>query len=247
MRLVQIPTTLLAMVDSSVGGKTGINHKLGKNLIGSFYQPDLVVVNPLWLHTLGYREMLEGLAEIIKAGLLSSKRFFNKAVSAAGHLPRIDPDAIIPLIADAIRFKARVVAADTYDLGGRMILNFGHTFGHAIELAEGYGRFRHGEAVLAGMIGALHLSKATGRLAATEFDACMEKIGPLVSQLPPMRRTISDYVKPIAVDKKSKGGRSRFVLLEAIGRPVVCEVRSRSAIRASVTFMRNVVNNRGTV
>jgi 3-dehydroquinate synthase len=243
--LIQVPTTLLSMVDSSVGGKTGVNHRRGKNLIGAFYQPRAVIVNPAWLGTLGRREMTEGLAEIIKAGFLSSAKLLRESVAAAPVYSTRNKAKYISLIRSAILFKSRIVARDVHDLGVRAILNFGHTFGHAIEKAEGYRKYHHGEAVLAGMIGALYLSHVTGRLSRARMMEYLDYLRPFVADLRPLKRESSDYISPMSVDKKGRGGRRVFVLLDKIGCPVVRVVRSHSCLKESVEFMKTFVNNRG--
>ncbi len=244
VNLVQVPTTLLAMVDSSIGGKTGVNHRLGKNLIGAFYQPRAVVVNPDWLVTLGEREMIGGLAEIIKAGFLSSKKLLKAATATDTRYHPDDKDAVISLIRSAIRFKAGIVGRDVRDLGRRAILNFGHTFAHAIEKVEGYRNFQHGEAVMAGMGGALYLSHITGRLSEADLKLYIEYLTPFLVRLRKLKRDASDYLSPLAVDKKSKRGKRVFVLLEKVGHPAVAVVRSDSKVMDSIEFMKELVNNR---
>jgi 3-dehydroquinate synthase len=245
VNLVQVPTTLLSMVDSSVGGKTGINHRLGKNLIGAFYHPGGVLIHPAWLTTLGRREMIEGLAEIIKAGFLSSAAMLRTASGLDPEYSQVNSQDYLRLIRSAITFKAGVVAGDPYDKGRRAILNFGHTFGHAIEKAEGYRRYHHGEAVLAGMVGALHLSQKQGGLSKALLGEYLEYLIPLISHLKPLKKEVGDYISPMAVDKKNKGGKRIFVLLKRIGRPEVRAVGSMASIKESVEFMIDFVNNRG--
>lgn len=245
VNLIQVPTTLLAMVDSSIGGKTAINHRMGKNLIGSFYQPKAVIVNPDWLATLGQREMVEGLAEIIKVGFLSSEKLLKSSVTAA---LRYTPDSkgkLISIIRAAIKFKAGIVARDVFDHGARAVLNFGHTFGHAIEKAEGYRRYRHGEAVMAGMAGALFLSHLTGGLSKTKLRECLRYLEPFLSHLRPLKKDSLDYVSPMSVDKKNIKGRRVFVLLDKIGSPSVRVVGSNSKIIESVELMKSFINSRG--
>ena len=244
LRFIQVPTTLLAMVDSSIGGKVGINHRLGKNLIGAFYQPRAVLVNPDWLATLGQREMVEGMAEIIKVGFLSSKTFLRKALTYNFETRSGQQAHLMELIRRAAAFKAGIVSRDACDSGIRAILNFGHTFGHAIEKAEGPKRFHHGEAVLAGMVGALHLSRAVGRLSRKSLMKYLEMLREPVSYLAPLKREVGDYLLPMYVDKKSDNGRLRFVLLEDIGRPVVQAVNSKSRVLEAIGFMKDFVNGR---
>jgi 3-dehydroquinate synthase len=245
VNLIHVPTTLLAMVDSSIGGKTAVNHRLGKNLIGSFYQPRAVVINPEWLATLGSREMVEGLAEIIKAGFLSSRKLLKKASAVSPtYLPE-ETCELLPLIREAIRFKAGVVARDVREMNYRAILNFGHTFGHAIEKAEGYRKYRHGEAVMAGMAGALFLSHLTGHLSKTTLREYLGFLAPFTARLRPLKKSTGDYVIPIDVDKKNRDGQWVFVLLDKIGKPRIKIVRSRLKVIESINRMKAFVNNRG--
>jgi 3-dehydroquinate synthase len=245
VKLIQIPTTLLSMVDASVGGKTAVNHRLGKNLIGTFYQPLAVAVESQWLVTLGRREMIEGIAEILKAGFLSSKKLLQEAVAISPGQVGNNQIDLLPVIRKAIKFKAGVVSRDVYDRGGRAILNFGHTFGHAIEKAEGYRRYRHGEAVLAGMIGGLYLSHATGQVSKTVMQELLQYLKPFIKRLRPLKKVTNDYVSPIDVDKKNRSGRRVFVLLAGIGRPVVRVVGSQKKVIESIEFMKAYVNSRG--
>lgn len=246
---VQVPTTLLAMVDASIGGKVGINHRFGKNQIGTFYQPTAVMIEPKWLATLGQREMVDGLAEILKAGFLSSERLV-KAATAAVENPVYSAKtkaAISDLITRAVRFKARVISRDVNDYGIRRILNFGHTFAHAIEKAEGYGRIHHGEAVLAGMVGAIALSLRAGSLTKSLTDKYLDYLRLWVSHVPVLKAKIEDYFEALAVDKKNRGRTPVFVLLEEIGRPVVREAGNLQQVFDAIDYMRAWVNSRGAI
>ncbi|MEE9441830.1 MAG: 3-dehydroquinate synthase [candidate division Zixibacteria bacterium] len=244
VNLIQAPTTVLAMVDSSIGGKVGVNHALGKNLIGAFFQPQAVIVNPDWLSTLGNREIIDGFAEIIKTGFLSGPPFI-KSIFSLKSDDFIKPTKnLLKLIKKSMRFKASIVARDAHESDLRRILNFGHTFGHAIEKVEGFGRYRHGEAVLAGMIGALHLSHATGNLRSKSMNEALDAIEPLVSHLNRLKNDIPAYLSPMRVDKKNENGKQIFVLLKDIGRPHITEVKSKQKISEAIRFMREYVNNR---
>jgi len=243
VRLVQVPTTLLAMVDASVGGKVGVNHVRGKNQIGAFYQPEAVVVDPRYLATIGFRGILEGLAEILKVGFLSSLRMIVRTSVAEPEYSSGNADTFEKLIRSAVAFKARIVARDERDRNIRAILNFGHTFGHAIEAAEGYRRYRHGEAVLAGMIGALHLSHTVGCLGAKSLSRYIAYVEPYARYLRPLKKDITDYLSPIAVDKKNRDRTPVFVLLERIGRPVVRAVDSRRKIADAIAFMKKFIGD----
>src|SRR5581483_3560240 len=180
--LVHVPTTLLAQVDSAIGGKVGVNHPLGKNLIGAFYQPQAVVVDPLVLKTLPRREFRAGLYEVIKYGMTSSPSLFDRIGRERTAIFDRAPEAVAPIIAESCRIKADVVVKDERESGLRRILNFGHTAGHALEAVTKYRRYRHGEAVAYGMLVAAALSRARNALAETErqaLAALIAKLGPL--------------------------------------------------------------------
>src|SRR5438132_5682990 len=174
--LVHVPTTLLAQVDSAIGGKVGVNHPLGKNLIGAFYQPHAVVIDPLVLGTLPRREFRAGLYEVIKYGMTSSAALFDRVVREKQSIFARAPETLIPVIAEACRIKAAVVAADEREAGPRRVLNFGHTAGHAIEAVTKFRRFRHGEAVGYGMLVAAEIAVARGALADRDRQALADLI-----------------------------------------------------------------------
>ncbi len=215
---IQVPTTLLAQVDSSVGGKTGVNHPLGKNMIGAFHQPRCVIADTEVLNTLPDRELRAGIAEIIKYGLIRDAPFFLWLEENIGKLLARDLWALEYAIERSCRTKAEIVAADEREAGLRAILNFGHTFGHAIETGSGYGRYLHGEAVAIGMCQAADLSRRLGLLQAAEVDrilALIERAGLPVT--PPPGLESDRFLDLMAVDKKNIDGRLRLILLEAIG------------------------------
>ncbi len=218
---IQVPTTLLAQVDSSVGGKTGINHPLGKNMIGAFYQPQLVLADTLTLNTLPDRELSAGLAEVIKYGLIGDLPFFEWLEQNMTRLLARDPLALAYAIHRSCEDKAKVVAADEREGGVRALLNLGHTFGHAIESGMGYGNWLHGEAVAAGTLLAADLSRRMGWLS----DADVERTRKLFesAKLPVMAPDlgVDKYLDLMGLDKKVEGGRIRFILLRAIGDGVV--------------------------
>ena len=220
---IQIPTTLLAQVDSSVGGKTGINHPLGKNMIGAFYQPQLVLADTDTLNTLPERELSSGIAEIIKYGLISDHPFFEWLEANMQQLLARDPQALTYAIQRSCQNKAAVVAADEREAGQRALLNLGHTFGHAIETGMGYGAWLHGEAVGVGMLMAAVLSQHLGWLSAPD----VQRIRALLVQarLPQSAPNFGHekYLDLMGLDKKVEGGKLRFVLLKAIGAAVVSE------------------------
>jgi len=210
---IQVPTTLLAQVDSSVGGKTGVNHDKGKNLIGAFHQPQIVLIDTATLETLPDRELKAGLAEVIKHGAICDAEFFAWLEANMTALLQRDPEALAHAIRRCCEIKAEVVAEDEREAGRRAILNFGHTFGHAIEHCQGYGEWLHGEAVAAGMIMAAKLSGLP--------DDDVERLANLIASagLPVEPPTIAaeDWVAAMGLDKKVQGKKLRFVLLDAIG------------------------------
>lgn len=218
---IQIPTTLLAQVDSSVGGKTGINHPLGKNMIGAFYQPQVVLADITTLNTLPDNELRAGIAEVIKYGLIRDLTFFEWLEQNMDKLLTRDAAALQYAIAQSCRNKAEVVAADERESGERALLNLGHTFGHAIENGMGYGAWLHGEAVAAGTIMAVDLSRRLGWISeadATRARRLFEQAGlPLVSPY----LGVEKYLQLMGLDKKVAGGKIRFVLLRSIGKAVV--------------------------
>ena len=218
---VQLPTTLLAQVDSSVGGKTGINHPLGKNLIGAFWQPRAVLIDTDVLATLPDRELHAGLAEVIKYGAIRDDAFFAWLEDAMPALLAREASALAQAIETSCAIKARVVAADEREAGERALLNFGHTFGHAIEAAQGYGEWLHGEAVAAGMVCAARLSQRTCGL----DDSAAARLTKLLAaaHLPtkPPKITAQRWLDLMRRDKKVEAGTLRFVLLERLGHAVV--------------------------
>ena len=222
---VQIPTTLLAQVDSSVGGKTAINHPLGKNMIGAFYQPKLVVCDLDTLRTLPARELRAGLAEVIKYGPIADMEFMRWLEGSMDALLSRDPLALAHAVERCCRIKADVVGQDEKESGLRAILNFGHTFGHAIEAGMGYGAWLHGEGVAAGMVMAAELSCRLGLVDATFVLRLTELIGraglPTQGPVLDAADNAGRYLELMRVDKKAHAGEIRFVLIEGPGRAVV--------------------------
>lgn len=214
---VQVPTTLLAQVDSSVGGKTAINHPAGKNMIGAFYQPKLVIADTDTLATLPARELSAGLAEMIKHGAVADISYLEAMESDMAAMRRCEPAELATGVLGSCQIKAAVVADDEREAGGRAILNFGHTFGHAIEAGLGYGQWLHGEAVGAGMVMAADLSVRHGSLGRAFVErlenACQQAGLPVRGPNWPAQR----YLDLMAVDKKSRQGSPRFVLLDRPG------------------------------
>lgn len=232
VRFLQVPTTLLAQVDSSVGGKTGVNHPLGKNMIGAFKQPVAVVADTEVLATLPERELSAGLAEVIKYGLIRDLPFFEWLEANMERLRARNADALTYAIERSCQNKADVVAADELETADiRALLNLGHTFGHAIEAGLGYGEWLHGEAVGCGMLMAADLSWRLGWLSPDDVQrvrALLVRAGcPVV---PPVQLTPERYLELMAVDKKVQDGRIRFVLLRALGHAVVEDAAPREVL-----------------
>jgi 3-dehydroquinate synthase len=218
---IQIPTTLLSQVDSSVGGKTGINHPLGKNMIGAFYQPKVVLADTDTLKTLPARELSAGLAEVIKYGLIWDADFLAWLEANMDRLRALDPTAITHAIYRSCEIKAQVVGQDEREGGIRAILNLGHTFGHAIETGMGYGNWLHGEAVAAGMVMAAETSRRMGWL--SEADVARTRALIRVAGLPVVAPDlgVDTYLEYMGHDKKVEGGKMRFVLLKKLGEVVI--------------------------
>ncbi|MDR2876668.1 MAG: 3-dehydroquinate synthase [Chromatiales bacterium] len=236
---VQIPTTLLAQVDSSVGGKTGINHPLGKNMIGAFHQPRMVLADTSVLDTLPGRELRAGVAEVIKYGLIRDDEFFVWLEANMDAVLARRTDALVHIIERSCRNKAEVVAADEHEGGVRALLNLGHTFGHAIETGLGYGEWLHGEAVAAGMCAAADLSVRLGRMTQNDCDrarALIARAG-LPVELP-AALDVERFIKLMAVDKKVEAGRLRLVLLDGIGRALVTADFDHKILRQSIAACR---------
>jgi 3-dehydroquinate synthase len=221
--LVHVPTTLLAQVDSAIGGKVGVNHPLGKNLIGSFYQPHAVVIDPSVLTTLPRREFRAGLYEVIKYGMTSSASLFDRLTRERKAIFAREPEVLTSVIAESCRIKASVVSADERESGLRRILNFGHTAGHAVEAVTKYRRYRHGEAIAYGMLVAAELAAARGALAETDKKALWDLIVGL-GPLPPIADVSSAQIlEAIHHDKKVVAGQLHFVLPTAIGATTIVD------------------------
>ena len=224
VNFIQVPTTLLSQVDSSVGGKTGVNHPLGKNMIGAFHQPVAVMIDTDVLDTLPERELSAGLAEVIKYGLIYDADFFAWLEQNMTALRERNTEALTHAIYRSCKIKAQVVAEDERESGVRALLNLGHTFGHAIETAQGYGNWLHGEAVGTGMLMAADLSARCGWLNANDVArtrALIEAAGLPVQ--PPEDMSAEQFVSLMSVDKKVLDGRLRLVLLQAVGAAVVTD------------------------
>ena len=221
---VQVPTTLLSQVDSSVGGKTGVNHALGKNMIGAFHQPRLVIIDTDTLSTLPDRELSAGIAEVIKYGLIYDQAFFVWLEENMDALVNREQDALIYAIRRSCEIKAEIVAQDEKEGGIRAILNLGHTFGHAIETASGYGNWLHGEAVAAGMVMATDLSRRLGWIENSVLERARELIARARLPLePPKSMTAQQFLDLMAVDKKNVDKKLRLVLLKSLGHAIVTD------------------------
>jgi 3-dehydroquinate synthase len=220
---IQLPTTLLAQVDSSVGGKTGVNHALGKNMIGAFHQPRCVLADTETLNTLDDRQLSAGIAEVIKYGLIQDSEFFAWLEQNMDRLMTRDTEALIHAIERSCRCKADIVAADERESGQRALLNLGHTFGHAIETGTGYGNWLHGEGVAAGMAMAADLSARHGWISPADVDRIRALL--VRAELPvdpPAEMDRDRFLELMAVDKKALDSGLRLVLLDAIGQARVC-------------------------
>lgn len=220
---IQCPTSLLSMVDASVGGKVGVNVPQGKNLVGAFYQPHAVVIDPLVLSTLPVRGLRCGLAECVKHGMIHDRELFDWTEEKLPELQRLDPDILVELLVRNVKSKARVVEEDEKEQGVRAQLNFGHTFGHAVEQTSGYGVIEHGEAVALGMIAAAKLAENRG-ICGSEVSERLahltRKIGlPVRAKLEP----VGQLIEAMKLDKKVSGGRMRLILPRAIGEVIVVD------------------------
>ncbi len=236
---IQIPTTLLSQVDSSVGGKTAVNHPLGKNMIGAFYQPRCVLADISTLKTLEPRQLSAGIAEVIKYGLISDPEFLRWQEENMAQLLALDEEALIYAVERSCRNKARVVAADEHERGQRALLNLGHTFGHAIETGMGYGEWLHGEAVAAGIYMAADLSARLGWLEQSD----VERVAALLrrARLPvlgPAALSAERMLALMAVDKKVVEGQIRLVLLKSLGEAVVTDEFPTALLRDTLERCR---------
>ncbi|MCV6615276.1 MAG: 3-dehydroquinate synthase [Cellvibrionaceae bacterium] len=236
---IQLPTTLLSQVDSSVGGKTGVNHRLGKNMIGAFYQPNCVIADTGILRSLPDRELAAGLAEVIKYGLIADSEFYHWLEQNMIALKAGDEQLLAQAVRRSCEIKADVVAQDEREGGLRAILNLGHTFGHAIETHQGYGQYLHGEAVAIGMQMAIELSVIMAWLP-PELSARNRRLSEAAG-LPvhtPPAMTGRDFLELMAVDKKVMDGRLRLVLLKALGTAVVTEDLDKEQVLAAIDACR---------
>ena len=244
---IQIPTSLLAQTDSSVGGKVAVNHALGKNLIGAFYQPQFVLIDPQVLRTLKIREVWSGLGEVIKYGLIESTELFDKLESDIQSLVNLSDLKLMSwVIEQCCSIKAKVVEQDERESGLRKILNFGHTIGHALEAATKYTFFKHGEAVIWGMLAMSWLSREQGMLSKKEFG----RIRALIEQVPITRDwpdiTLHQVVSRMHVDKKNIDSRICVVLLEGIGKTKIMNDVNEALLQEATEYLFKQVNPGGT-
>jgi 3-dehydroquinate synthase len=236
VKFIQMPTTLLSQVDSSVGGKTGINHALGKNMIGAFYQPQCVIADVRLLKTLPERELSAGLAEVIKYGLIRDAAFFAWLEKTMPSLINKDPSTLIEAVIRSCENKADVVAQDEFESskGIRATLNLGHTFGHAIEHAMGYGNWLHGEAVAVGMVMAAFLSQELGWLKPDEFDRTKQLIADANLPINPPDIPLDQFMGLMQSDKKSQGGHIHLILQKTIGDAILTSDYAEAALHKTL-------------
>ncbi|MDP3621646.1 MAG: 3-dehydroquinate synthase [Polynucleobacter sp.] len=230
IRFIQVPTTLLAQVDSSVGGKTGINHPLGKNMIGAFHQPVAVIADLHTLRTLPARELSAGLAEVIKHGAIADAEFLNWIEANTKALLACDTDAMAYAVLRSCEIKSAVVSADERESGIRATLNFGHTFGHAIESGLGYGEWLHGEAVGCGMVMGADLSCRLGYITRSEADRLKHIVQSMRLPTQAPQLGAPRYMELMQVDKKTEAGQIRYILLEKIGKAQMKQVPDAAVI-----------------
>lgn len=230
IRFIQVPTTLLAQVDSSVGGKTGINHPLGKNMIGAFHQPTAVIADLNTLKTLPPRELSAGLAEVIKHGAIADEQFLEWIEANTSALLACNTDAMAHAVLRSCEIKSAVVSADEKEGGLRATLNFGHTFGHAIEAGMGYGEWLHGEAVGCGMVMGADLSHRLGYISEAQAGHLKNIIKSMNLPTEPPKFGSARYMELMQVDKKTEGGQIRYVVLEKIGKAKIQSVPDTQVI-----------------
>lgn len=236
--VVQIPTTVVAQLDAAIGGKTGVNLRAGKNLVGAFHQPSGVLVDPELLQTLAEREFRSGLFEALKCGVIRDRRLFEFMRDHAQKILARDLKAVVRTIRDSVRVKADVVSADEKESGLRRILNFGHTVGHALEAATGYSHFLHGEAVAWGMVAAAAIAGISGVCRTQTVEQIRESVlayGPL----PPVTCNVDEIMARLQSDKKTVAGAVHFVLPQRIGRVRIANDIPQTVVRAAVEMVKN--------
>ena len=241
INFIQIPTSLLSQVDSSVGGKVGINHSRGKNLIGAIYQPKTVLIDPGVLKTLDYRERISGFSEILKYGLIHDQDLYEFLIRESDNILNLkNENSLLHVIKRSVEIKAEIVSKDEYESNLRMILNFGHTVGHAIENTAGYGVFTHGEAVLIGMIAASFISWKSGLLNENIYKKIRNDLQSLAVK-PKLSILKKDKIlRALQSDKKVKNGKIRFVLLKNIGETIIRDDISQKLISESINMIKEL-------
>ncbi len=241
INLIQIPTTLLSQVDSAVGGKVGINHPRGKNLVGAIYQPKAVIIDPTVLQTLAYRERVSGFAEIVKYGLIRDRILYEFLIKEHKAILNLDDkEAVLSAITRAVEIKAAIISEDEMESNTRMILNFGHSIGHAIENTAGYGVFTHGEAVLVGMVGAVRISHEMGLIDRQLFQDLVDDLKLLPVQ-PTLQNLDTDSIlNAMHHDKKVKDGKLRFILLKNIGETQIRDDVPESLIGETIQWLKEI-------
>ena len=235
VNFIQIPTTLLSQVDSSVGGKTGINHPKGKNMIGAFWQPQMVLADMHTLTTLPQRELSAGMAEVIKYALIMDADFLTWLEDNMSALMSLDKVALAEAVARCCQYKADIVAQDERESGKRALLNFGHTFGHVIETHEGYGKWLHGEAVAAGMVQAAQLSQQMGWISEQDVQRISEVLQAAHLPIKPPAIDTQTALGLMQHDKKVKSGQVRLILLKSVGEAVVTADFDQTLLEAVLT------------
>lgn len=234
VRFVQVPTTLLSQVDSSVGGKTAVNHTLGKNLIGAFYQPDLVLIDVETLNSLDPREVSAGMAEVVKYGVIQDSVFFNWLEKSVESLLALDSQALVTAVKRSCQIKADIVEVDEKEGSIRAFLNFGHTFGHAVEMLSGYGNLKHGEAVAIGMVAAAKISLQEGCCEKEDLQRIESLLSRLNLPVVPPKFSLEDYVTAMLHDKKVREGQLTLVLNCGIGRVQLKKVKDVASVFSSI-------------
>jgi 3-dehydroquinate synthase len=237
VKLVQVPTTVQAQLDAAIGGKTGVNLRAGKNLVGTFYQPDLVLIDPAALETLPQREFRAGMYEALKAGIIGNPDLFARLESSSIKTLRNDTGALTCAIAESVKLKAKVVSADEKEGDLRRVLNLGHTLGHALEAATAYKHFLHGEAVAWGIEAAARIARVMGLCDSTTYQRIRDSVhrwGPL----PEINLQSAKALKLVQSDKKTEGGTVHFVLPRQIGRVEIVKNVPASAITSALTEIR---------
>src|SRR6267143_6204631 len=242
IELVQVPTTVLAQVDASVGGKTGVNLAAGKNLLGTFHHPRVVLIDPGVLSTLPNREFRAGLYEALKCGIIGDVELFLRFEQNRDKILKRDPLELEWLIAASVKLKAEVVSADEREGGLRRVLNLGHTIGHALEAETGYGHLLHGEAVAWGMIAATHIALSTGKLdSVTAGRITNSVLG--VGGLPRMKLQTASILKRLRSDKKTRQGVVHFILPREIGKVEITSDVPETIVRAAVEEIKKLARN----